>query len=148
MRHNFKLILASIVAITSLASISAGCHRRHPRTDDEIRTFATDHVKEALDDLAATAQQREAVLAGNDRILNSWLALRKDTAQAHRQLLEEWLKDAPDGTKVHALVDTRIDAVRAAAHQTADELLAIHNALTPEQRAKIAERLKKTFTEQ
>ena len=54
----------------------------------------------------------------------------------------EWIKDEPDADRVHAIIDERIEAFRAVAHKAADEALATHALLTPEQRAEIGERIR------
>jgi Spy/CpxP family protein refolding chaperone len=46
--------------------------------------------------------------------------------------------DSPDAQKLHALVDARIDAMRAFAHKITDAALEVHGTLTPQQRKELA----------
>ena len=73
-----------------------------------------------------------------------------------RLLLHAWLgagrawrerRDEPDAKKLHALVDERVDEMRALAHQAVDSAIELHGVLTPEQRAEIAKRVEERMAE-
>jgi Spy/CpxP family protein refolding chaperone len=100
----------------------------------------TAHLDNALDDLEATDAQRTQVHALKDRVLTGADGLRAGHGQARDELLAQWKQPAPDAARVHAVVDGRVDALRAFAHQAADAALELHRILTPEQRAELTER--------
>ncbi len=133
---------AALVAAAALLAIPTGCGR-HPGHADAARVdrFVTAHLDDALDDLDATAPQRARVHELKDKLLKDGAALHQGQRDARRQLVAQWDSAAPDAARVHALVDARIDALRAFAHQAADAGLELHHLLTPEQRAKVSKRI-------
>jgi len=110
------------------------------RSPDKIDKFITFRINDMLDDITATPTQREKVLAAKDAVLASFLKNRDSRRQTHQLLVAEWNSDTPDAKAVHAAIDAQIDAIRAMAHQAADQALEIHAVLTPEQRAQVAHR--------
>ena len=67
--------------------------------------------------------------------------MRDDGARLARDLLAEWRRDTPDAAALQASVDREVDALRARAHRALDDVLALHAALDPEQRAEISDLL-------
>ncbi|MBY0277808.1 hypothetical protein K2Z84_20935, partial [Candidatus Binatia bacterium] len=64
-----------------------------------------------------------------------------DGRRVGRELLAEWRREAPDRDALRATVDRELDALRDRAHRALDDVLALHAALDPEQRAELADRL-------
>jgi Spy/CpxP family protein refolding chaperone len=102
--------------------------------------FVTERVDDALDDIDATPAQREKIHAVKDRLLAQGTKLHGDHAALRAELLTMWKADQVDRTRLHAIVDARIDAMRAFAHAAADGAADAHDVLTPEQRAKVAKK--------
>lgn len=132
-----RLLLAAgcLAGLAVLGGFAGGCGHR-PRDPAEMAAFVKDRVDDALDDLSATDAQRQQVQAVADRLLASGRALHQDGEPLHAEIKAQWESPNPDRARLHALVDQRIDALRAFAHQAVDAGIEVHDVLTPEQRAK------------
>lgn len=144
MRKNVPLVALAATAV--LLVVPAGC-RHHHADPARIDRFVTAHLDDALDDLDATAPQRQRVHQLKDKLLEDGAALRQGQRDARRQLVAQWDSDRPDAARVHALVDARIEALRAFAHEAADAGLELHGMLTPEQRAKVSKKIHRRVDE-
>jgi Spy/CpxP family protein refolding chaperone len=138
-------LLLAVGGLLVATGFAAGCHRGPGAHRDpaKLAAIVTERVDDALDDLDATAPQREKILAVKDRLLAEGLKLRGDRDALHAELLAMWKADAVDRARLHAIVDQRIDALRAFAHAAADGAADAHDVLTPEQRAKVAKKAEK-----
>jgi periplasmic protein CpxP/Spy len=136
---SFAAVLAAGVALLG----AAGCGHHHRPDPARTEKMVTHHVEDALDDLKATPEQRQKILAVKDRLLASGRTLRADHQAVAREALGLW--DAPsfDRARALALVDARIDALRAMAHQAVDGVAEVHGTLTPEQRAQVSKKLRR-----
>jgi protein CpxP len=143
-RTKILLPLAGALLLLS-AGAAAGCHRGSGAHRDpaEVTKAVNEHVDEALDDLHATPAQREKVNAVKDRLLADGLKLRGDREALHGELLAAWKGETVDRARLHQLVDQRIDALRALAHEAVDGVADVHDVLTPEQRAQVAKKLER-----
>jgi periplasmic protein CpxP/Spy len=110
-----SLVVVSLVAVAAVAF--SGCRHGGDRMHRMEQMIAW-KLDDALDGLDATEAQREALVA-------------------------EWGASRVDPVKVHAVVDERAEAYRAFAHKVADALVEVHALLTPEQRAKVQERVQR-----
>lgn len=106
--------------------------------------FMDRRMERVLDQLDLTAEQRQQIDAIRERLRAS----RPDdqTREAMRanrmqQMQEFWTADTPDVHKLRALVDQRAEMQRARGYQGADAMAEVHQILTPEQRAKVAQML-------
>jgi Spy/CpxP family protein refolding chaperone len=133
-------VLAVGAAALTLSGFAHGFHGRDPA---RMQRLVTARVEDALDDLQATPEQRERILALKDGLLASAQAARGDHAALAREVLAQWESPDPDRAQAHALVDERLDAMRAVAHQAVDAALAAHDTLTPAQREQVARKLRR-----
>lgn len=132
------VVAGGIVALTGFAGGGFGCHRHgHGHDPAEISAFVTNRVDDVLEDLDATPEQRTRINAVKERMLAAGLELRGTRGETHDTLFGEWKAETPDAAKLHALVDARVDAMRAIAHQAVDAGVEVHGILTPEQREKL-----------
>ncbi len=131
------LVAVGFVALTGFRH-GFGCHGRDPA---QVAAFVTARLDDALDDVDATPAQRDRLHAVKDRLLAKGQALHADHEGTHAELVAQWKADRPDAAKLHALVDARIDAFRALAHEAVDGAVEAHDVLTPEQRAKVTKKL-------
>ena len=138
MRRNILIGLAMAVGVVTLAGFGRSWHHRHD--PERMAEFVTERVDDALDDVDATPEQRERIHAVKDRMLARAKELHGDRAAVRATILEAWKAEAPEAAKLHALVDERADALRALAHEAVDAGVEVHGVLTPEQRAKLAEK--------
>ena len=140
MKKTVPVLLGLAAVVVLAAGFRGGCggHRHDPAGIDRM---VTAHLEDVLDDLDATPAQKGQVMALKDRLLQQGAALRQGSQETKRELVAQWDSAAPDRAKVHALIDARIDAMRAFAHQAADAGVDLHGILTPEQRAKISKKI-------
>lgn len=135
-------LMAAAGGLLLATGFATGCHRGPGAHRDpaEMAKFVTARVDDALDDIDATPAQREKIHAVKDRLLAQGTKLHADRAALHAELLAMWKADPIDRARLHAIVDERIDALRAFAHAAADGAADAHDALTPEQRAKVGKK--------
>jgi Spy/CpxP family protein refolding chaperone len=141
-----RILTASVtglVLLGGLVTLAAwhGHHRMHDPA--EVAAFVTDRVDDALDDLDATPDQRTRIHAVKDRMLASVRQARAGHEVDHAALVEAWKSPSPDRARLHALVDERVDAWRAIAHEAVDAAVEVHDTLTPEQREKVTRKIER-----
>jgi len=136
-----RLLWIVPVAAVGLLTLTGFAAHRCGHDPERMRARVTARVEDALDDLAATPEQRTRVLALADRLLADGTAARDGHHEAVAALAAQWDRPAPDAAAVHALVDARVDALRKLAHEAADAGLELHGVLTPEQRAQVSRKL-------
>jgi Spy/CpxP family protein refolding chaperone len=135
--------VASVAVLTGFRH-AGGCGGRFGPggRPEEMAAFLTARVDDALDDIKATDAQRATVHAAKDRVVEKMKAVRGDRKEMRDELVAAWKADqSPDKAKLHALVDQRVEAMRAAGYEAVDAASEVHDALTPEQRAQIAQRI-------
>ncbi len=137
-------LAVGLVTLTAFRHAGSGGHRDPAR----MAAFVKNRVTDALDDVDATPQQRQQILGIVDQVLAKAQAAHQGQPDAHQQLLAAWKSDSPDPAQLHALVDQRVDAMRALAHEAVDAGVQVHGILTPAQRAKITAKLERRMGEQ
>jgi Spy/CpxP family protein refolding chaperone len=150
--RTMKKALAGVLGVAVVAAGFAlltgfrggGCGHGHGGRDPaRMAAFVTDHVDDALDDLEATPEQRQRIHAVKDRLLERGQALRAGKGDTHAELLAQWKAESPDRARLHAMVDERIEAMRAFAHEAVDGAAEVHATLTPEQRAEVTRKMER-----
>ena len=136
-----KLLVGVGVLVLSAASAVGFAATRSGHGPERAERFINYRVDSALDDLGATDDQRRKILAIKDSALADGRETFKDHREVRDQLQAEWNKEKPDAARVHALIDARADAMRAMAHKMADNALAVHDVLTPDQRAQVSQEI-------
>jgi Spy/CpxP family protein refolding chaperone len=134
-------LLAGFVGLTGFGG--GGCGHRHGRDPAAVAAFVTDRVDDALDDVNASPDQRTRIHAVKDRMLAAAKEVHADQKATHDALLAEWKSAAPDGAKLHALVDARVEEMRKLAHEAVDAGVEVHGILTPEQREKVTKKIER-----
>lgn len=137
------LAAAGFVALTGFGGGCRGHGAGHGRDPAEVASFVSARVEDALDDLDATPDQRTRIHAVKDRLLSAGQEARGGHREAREALLAEWKSASPDAQKLHELVDARIEAMRAFAHQAVDGAAEVHGVLTPEQREKVSKKIER-----
>jgi Spy/CpxP family protein refolding chaperone len=143
MKTRILLVTLAAASLLTLTAWYGGCGHHGPMDADRVNGFVTDRLDDFLDDLDATPQQRTQVMALKDRLVPEGVELGKSMRQARREAFDILKTDTPDATRLHGLVDQRVDAFRGFAHKVADALLEFKRILTPEQRQKIQNRVQK-----
>lgn len=139
MKKTLSLGALALVAFVGLTGFR-GCGHPDPRDPAQVAAFVNDKLDDLLDDLDATPAQRTQLGAVKDRMLEKFQAQRADRQALHQAMLAEWNAPQVDRAKVHALIEARAEAMKALAHEAADAAIEVHDALTPEQRAKLAKK--------
>jgi protein CpxP len=139
---SFTAMLAAGIVVLGLSG--CGHHRPDPA---RMEKMVSHQVEDALDDLKATPEQRQAITAVKDRLLTRGKALRADHRATVKEALGLWEASSFDKARALALVDARLDAMRTMAHEAVEATAEVHQTLTPEQRAKVTRRLRRHVDE-
>jgi Spy/CpxP family protein refolding chaperone len=113
------------------------CHRSPMEDPERAKKYADMFIDDKLDDLKATPAQRTQIHQVANDLYPDILKLHVDQKAAREQALVQLESNNPDATKLHGLVDERIDAVRVFAHKVVDAVIKVHQTLTPEQRKEV-----------
>jgi periplasmic protein CpxP/Spy len=144
MKKTLALLAATSAGFLLLTGFhGGGCAGHRHRDPAQVNAFVTERLDEALDDIDATQAQRDQIHAIKDRILAEATTLHQGQQAARAEMLQQWKSDKPDAATLHRLVDQRIEAFRAVAHDAVDAGIQAHGILTPEQRAKVTEKIEK-----
>jgi len=128
-------LLLGVLAVAG-AAIAAGMHHgRAGFMKDRIDA----RVHAALDEIQATPQQRQVVEQAENDILTAIQAKAQAHRGAHKALLTAFATDQFDAQALQAFADARAQDVKDVASVVIPSLQKVHDALTPEQRAKIVE---------
>jgi Spy/CpxP family protein refolding chaperone len=125
----------------SLGVTACSAHTSQRARNDRVYQRVSDRVEDVLEDIEASDQQRARIHDVKDRVFVDLLALRDSLRKVPRAALGELKKDEPNPDELHALIDKRVDELRATMHRTADNLLEAHATLSPEQRGQIVARI-------
>lgn len=129
------LIASAALAVVLLSGFHGGGRHRDP---ERMKQFVTWKLDDKLEDINATEAQKKSVHAVKDRLFEDGKRLAEEHQGVRQEVLTQLESDNPDAQKLHALVDARIDALRAFAHKVVDSTLEVHRILTPEQRKELA----------
>jgi Spy/CpxP family protein refolding chaperone len=102
-----------------------------------VHKFVDFVVTQKLDEVDATAEQRQKVQEIKDRLIKEGHALKEGKEDLRAQLLEQLSQDNPDPARVKALVRQRMNEFSAFADDATDALLELHGTFTPAQRAQL-----------
>ncbi len=141
MKERMPILLALAAAFALLTGFHGGCGRGAHADPARIDRLVTEHIDDALDDLKATDAQRAQVHVLKDKLLQDGQKFAAGQREARKAFVAQWDAAQPDAAQVHALVDARVDALRALAHETADSAIRLHGILTPEQRAQVSKKI-------
>jgi Spy/CpxP family protein refolding chaperone len=144
LKKSLTFAAALALGVTALGATGCGHHRHDPA---RMEKMVNGKVADALDDLKATPEQRQTITAATARLLASGKALRGDHRATVKEALGLWEAPTFDRARALALVDARVDAMRAMAHQAVEAAAEAHATLTPEQRAQVTKKLKRHLEE-
>lgn len=95
----------------------------------------------ALDGIGASESQRAKVLAVKDRVMAEAKTLHAAHDATHEEFKRQWEQDKMDSTRLHALVDARLEDLKRVLDTAVDGVVEVHDTLTPEQRKALIARL-------
>ncbi|HYO55408.1 Spy/CpxP family protein refolding chaperone [Archangium sp.] len=134
-----KILIAgsAVLAFVLLTGFRGGHMGWGPRDPERVKQMLTWRLDDRLEDLNATEEQKQAFHGLKDSLFEDGKRLFEEQKEARARMLEQWESPNPDARAVHALVDARVDAFRAFAHEVADAALRAHRIFTPEQRQQV-----------
>ena len=134
-----KILIAgsAVLAFVLLTGFRGGHMGWGPRDPERVKQMLTWRLDDRLEDLNATEEQKQALHGLKDSLFEDGKRLFEEQKEARARMLEQWESPNPDARAVHALVDARVDAFRAFAHEVADAALRAHRIFTPEQRQQV-----------
>lgn len=135
MKKKLAIAASAVLAVVLLSGFRGGGWNRDP---ERIKQMVTWKLNDKLEDLDATEAQVKSIHAVKDRLFEDGKVMATEHQAARLEALTQLESANPDAAKLHALVDARIDAVRAFAHKVTDAALEVHRILTPEQRKELA----------
>ena len=127
-------LLVGVLGIAGAAVAAGAHHGRAGFMKDRIDA----RVQAALDEIQATPQQRQVALEAENDIVNAIQAKVKAHRGAHQALLTAFASDKFDAA-LQTFADARAQDVTDVASVVIPSLQKIHDALTPEQRAKVVQ---------
>jgi Spy/CpxP family protein refolding chaperone len=131
------VVVGSLFLVSGLA-MAAGAAMAHK--PERMRQMMNWKVDDSLDAISANDQQRATAHALANQLFDDGMKLHQTREQIRAELMQQWKSDHPDANAVHADVDKMVDALRAFAHEAADDALKMHDQLSPEQRNTLAQR--------
>jgi Spy/CpxP family protein refolding chaperone len=133
--------VAAVLGVLALGGLAVGCgHHGHPNDPAQLAAMVSARVDDLLDDVDATPDQRTKIHALATQLLASAQQAHAGHDADRAAVLAQWKADQVDRAQLHALVDRRVDALRALAHQAVDAGADAHDVLTPAQREKLAKK--------
>lgn len=135
MKKKLAIAASAVLAVVLLSGFRGGGWSRDP---ERIKQMITWKLDDKLEDLDATDAQKQAIHGVKDRLFDEGKALAQEHQATRVEVLTQLESDYPDAQKLHGIVDTRIDAMRAFAHRVVDAALEVHKVLTPAQRKSLS----------
>lgn len=130
-----RYILAAVLALAV-----TGCRGR-TMDAEHVQKQVSAQVEDLLDDVDATPAQRARTQELEKQLLTELGPVMKQNQAARTVLVEQWKTTSPEASKVHALIDTQFDSMRALTHKLADAALEFHQLLSPDQRQVVTKRI-------
>ena len=129
-----------VILGVSVLGISA-CHGHGIMTPERILQIIDWRMDDVLNDLNATADQREQITQIKDRLITDGISLHKQLHDSHGIFLNEWKSDSPDLTVIYSGIDDAAALKRSFARKVAAGMVDLHAILTPEQRSILTTRI-------
>lgn len=138
MKKQIAIVTSAVLAVVLLSGFAFRGGHGWSHNPERIKQMVTWRLNDKLDDLEATDAQVKSINAVKDRLFEDGVQLMEEQHGARTEAFTQLSSDSPDAQKLHALVDARLDAMRAFAHKMTDAALEVHGTLTPEQRKELA----------
>src|SRR4051812_42741177 len=106
------------------------------------------HIEEMEDYIEATPQQRQVIEEAKNQIMGAMQARHKDNAQSHQQLMASLTGNKVDERALYDFADARAQDIKDLAKVIVPQIVKVHDALTPAQRQKLADKMKERHQHQ
>jgi periplasmic protein CpxP/Spy len=138
MKRNFKIGLA-IAGVLVVALIAGGAALASGHMHEGFaKRRITRHIDAALDAVAATPQQRDAVHAARDHVFDTVAQGHQAHAAAFQQALALWQADKLDAGQLAQLRALHLAQAQKTGDAISQAISDTHDALTADQRQKLA----------
>lgn len=138
-RHRKFLLVATLA--TAAFALLTGFAGKRMHDPERMQARMAARIDKALDEIHATDAQRTQILAIRDRVFDRMKgAVGKRTV--YQQFMVMWEQDKPDAKALHQAIDEAAEQRRQLGHELADAMIEVHQILTPEQRAQVAQMMK------
>src|SRR3954470_2776021 len=127
--------IAFLVGVLGVAGAAVAAGMHHGRAGF-MKDRIDARVKEAMDEIQATPQQRQVVAQAENEIVTAIQAKAQAHKGAHQALLTAFAGDQ-FGQALQTFADARSQDVKDIASVVIPSLQKVHDALTPEQRSKL-----------
>ena len=107
-----------------------------------MKQMISKRVAEAEDLVQATPQQRAQIEKSRDNVLAALEARHKVRGQTHQQLMTLLTADKLNPDDLYAIANQHAQDIQEMAKVIVPEIVAVHDVLTPEQRATLAAKAK------
>ena len=136
-----KISLALIAgSFLFLAGWHGGCRQLTPEEKTaRLERHSTAMVDDLMDDVDADLKQRAQAQAIRKRLVTAATPQILEQEKAKEFAYQQWDSANPDREQIHSVLDERVESFRKFAHLAADGIIELHQLLTPEQRAEVAE---------
>jgi Spy/CpxP family protein refolding chaperone len=138
---NRKLLIglgALLVVIVAGAAYAMG----HGGRGRMMKHMVSAHIEEMEDYIEATPEQRATIEASKETIFKALEGTMKARQQTHAQVVQLLTAKDLDTKDLYALADQHAQAIQAMAKVIVPEIKKVHDALTPAQLTKLAEKAK------
>jgi protein CpxP len=140
---NKTWIAAGALAIALAAGAAFAMGRHGHGGVQMMEHMISARIDDAADFIDANAQQRQVIDGARQEIFKA-LEARAADRQAHAgQVLELLGRDNVDVNQLNALVDQKAEDMKAVGHTIVAQIAKVHDALTPAQRQKLIDHIKK-----
>lgn len=100
------------------------------------------HLDYLLDKIDATEAQRPQIRIAIEQLAEGLKPLHVDHEQVYQTVRQQWEMDRLDAERLHALIDEQVEQMRSLGYRVADDMVAFHGVLTPQQRQQLTEEMK------
>lgn len=100
------------------------------------------HIEDMEDYIQATPQQRQVIEDAKNQIVTALQARAKAGHDQHAQIMTALTADKIDEAQLYAFADARAADIKQLAQVIVPQIVKVHDALTPAQRQKLAEKIK------
>jgi Spy/CpxP family protein refolding chaperone len=138
-----KTILISAVALVLIAGGAIAAMGRHGHGIKMMENMISSRIEDAADFIDADAKQRQVIESSKAEVFKALEARAADRKAHAAEVLSLLSADQIDTGKLNALVDQKADDMRAVGHVIVAEVTKVHDVLTPQQRQKLIDHVKK-----
>jgi Spy/CpxP family protein refolding chaperone len=138
-----KRILIGVAALgLALAAGAAYAMGRHGH-GKMMEQMISSRIDDAADFIDATPQQRQVIESAKAEILKAVQSSGADRQKQAGEVLNLLTADSVDVRQLDALVDQKAEHMKQVGHVIVDQIAKVHASLTPAQRTKLIDHIKK-----